>query len=761
MIVKKIIKIENVGRFAKLHPGGDVEFRRLTLLYGENGHGKTTIAAVLRSLKTGQAAYVAERATLGASGPQNIEILLGTGGIAKFSGGAWSQTLGDIEIFDATFVRENVFAGDSVETEHRKNLYEVVVGAGAVALRNKVDEVDALNRQALAAVHRTEEELGKRVQTPYSLKEFLEWEAVPDVEEKIRVATVKLSALRNSKVVLGRPPLQELHLPESPRPIAAQLKTRVEQVAQEALDKVKSHIQNRLGGGGENWIRQGLRYPHDRECPFCGQDTSHAELIEQFSAYFSNTYDQKVVELQRAVNRLDQTLGERALAQVRQVVLENEARIQTWKDMADLTDAALSVDLLEKAWRHVFEILKSKFEAKLASPTQLPEDDAIVEAALQDFEQVIKATFDHNAKIRAANDVIDGLKKDAASTDQDVVEQELRTLRNSQIRQDSVVAELCATLVEQRKERARLTKEKEDAREQLEKQAGDVLEEYQASINRFLEKFGASFRMAGTKPDFSGGKASSIYKIEINNSPVDLGDSRTRPGIVCFRTALSAGDRSTLALAFFLARLERDSELSSKLVVFDDPLSSLDCFRSTCTQQEINRVGAKAAQVLVMSHDAFFLQSLHSEDGTAKTLHITRQAGAHQVKEWNIKDHCASPAHIDFFLLKGFLDDGVPDGSDLTGIARRIRPYVEDYVRHKYPGDFEGQTTLGKCIEKIKAAPASSSGAGAFRPRVADLEDINDFGSRFMHSDGTTVAPPSEQELQTFAKRAITLVQGT
>jgi wobble nucleotide-excising tRNase len=253
--------------------------------------------------------------------------------------------------------------------------------------------------------------------------------------------------------------------------------------------------------------------------------------------------------------------------------------------------------------------------------------------------------------------------------------------------------------------RARLTNEKEEAKEQLEKQAGNVLEEYQASINRFLEKFGASFRMIGTRPDFSGGKASSIYKIEINHASVDLGDSKTKPGTVCFRTALSSGDRSTLALAFFLARLERDPRVSSKLVVFDDPLSSLDCFRSVCTQQEISRVVTGAAQVVVMSHDAFFLQSLHSEDGTAKTLHITRQSGAHQMREWDIEDHCASQAHRDYFLLKSFLDDGVPTGSDLTGIARRIRPYVEDYVRHKYPGDFRGEVNLGKCIEKIRALP--------------------------------------------------------
>lgn len=116
---------------------------------------------------------------------------------------------------------------------------------------------------------------------------------------------------------------------------------------------------------------------------------------------------------------------------------------------------------------------------------------------------------------------------------------------------------------------------------------------------------------------------------------------------------------------------------------------------------------------------------------------------------------------MDYFLLKNFLDHGVPDGTDLTGVARRIRPYVEDYIRHKYPGDFEGIATLGKCIEKIKSLPMTTQGAGAFQAKVGELADINSFGSRFMHSDGTPVAPPSDREVRTFATRAIALVQGS
>ena len=79
MPIKKIVSLKNIGRFKSLAAKGDVQFRRLTLVYGSNGHGKTTLAGVLRSLATGDRAYVDERATLGVAEPPEAEILLEAG----------------------------------------------------------------------------------------------------------------------------------------------------------------------------------------------------------------------------------------------------------------------------------------------------------------------------------------------------------------------------------------------------------------------------------------------------------------------------------------------------------------------------------------------------------------------------------------------------------------------------------------------------------------------------------------------------------
>jgi len=84
---------------------------------------------------------------LEATGAPEVIILTATGQIA-FRGAAWSAALPDIAIFDSTFVHSNVFAGDYVDHDHRRNLYRVIVGEQGATLSKAVDVLDAQSRDA-------------------------------------------------------------------------------------------------------------------------------------------------------------------------------------------------------------------------------------------------------------------------------------------------------------------------------------------------------------------------------------------------------------------------------------------------------------------------------------------------------------------------------------------------------------------------------------------------------------------------------------
>ena len=134
MTIKKIVSIKNVGRLTNCAARGE-QLQRYNLFFAENGRGKTTLCAVLRSLETGEPGYITERKTLGQTSEPEVHILTDAGS-SIFSKGRWNSTVADVTIFDSVFVAENVHAGEYVDREHRRKLLPICVGAEGVVLES-------------------------------------------------------------------------------------------------------------------------------------------------------------------------------------------------------------------------------------------------------------------------------------------------------------------------------------------------------------------------------------------------------------------------------------------------------------------------------------------------------------------------------------------------------------------------------------------------------------------------------------------------
>jgi wobble nucleotide-excising tRNase len=79
MTIVQIKHVQSVGRFRNCPAKDDVAFKKFTLLFGENGRGKTTLCAILRSLQTNQPAFISGRTTLGSSTPPQVVIATADG----------------------------------------------------------------------------------------------------------------------------------------------------------------------------------------------------------------------------------------------------------------------------------------------------------------------------------------------------------------------------------------------------------------------------------------------------------------------------------------------------------------------------------------------------------------------------------------------------------------------------------------------------------------------------------------------------------
>ena len=125
-MIRQFKYIQNVGRFAQIKGNADTALKRLSLIYSENGRGKTTLCAILRSLSSRENAPILERHRLSATSESKVVLDI-DGNDVVFDGSAWSTAGPPVLVFDEHFVDANVHSGLSIEAGHRQNLHVAFV----------------------------------------------------------------------------------------------------------------------------------------------------------------------------------------------------------------------------------------------------------------------------------------------------------------------------------------------------------------------------------------------------------------------------------------------------------------------------------------------------------------------------------------------------------------------------------------------------------------------------------------------------------
>ena len=98
-MLSKLQLIRNVGRFDST--SCPIDLKPLTLIYAENGMGKTTLSAIIRSLGTGNPIPILERRRLGATNDANVAVeITNVTGTVRFENGRWNSTLDEVSIYD-------------------------------------------------------------------------------------------------------------------------------------------------------------------------------------------------------------------------------------------------------------------------------------------------------------------------------------------------------------------------------------------------------------------------------------------------------------------------------------------------------------------------------------------------------------------------------------------------------------------------------------------------------------------------------------
>jgi wobble nucleotide-excising tRNase len=753
-MLKKIVAIKNVGRFKNSAAGGDTHFNKHTLIHGANGQGKTTICTILRSLKTGNADHVLGRTTLGSTQLPDIHLLM-EGGNHRFNGKTWSGTHPHLAIFDSIFIGENVHSGDVVDTEQKRGLYRVIVGEAGVILAEEEAQLAADGRTKTSEITAAEKAIKSHLPPGGRLDTFLELPKIEDVEGKITAQESKLKTVTEAATIKARPTLVEVKLPSLPAELEAVLAATIDSVADDAEERIAAHLAaHGMTETGRAWVNEGLEHAGE-DCPFCGQDIEGAPLVASYRAVFGEGYKQLKIRVSAMRSQIDLAFGEAAASKITLQAEQFRNGLEFWSQHAPL-DLREYPSTASAAMLAVHSALDTLLEKKENAPLEPIELNSSSRTAVASYAQEQEKVRAFNTDIGSANRIITAKKIEAGDGNTVPIKTELDRLKATKIRHSQNVAQLCNERAQAIKDKAAIDVRKATVRGKLDTHTASVVRPYQNRINDLLDNFNAGFTIAETQHSYAGGVATSSYRLVINKKAIDVGAGNTPTKLPSFRNTLSAGDRSTLALAFFIAYLECDRNLATSIVVFDDPFNSQDAFRRKQTIHEILKIGRKCAQVIVLSHDATFLKQIWEKcdtGGRAAIGIVDHGQQGSKIMVIDLEKACQGRTANDIDDLLSYHHDRAGKPID---VVRKMRTILETYLRTTFPAEFLEKEWLGDMIKKIRLGGASHPAHHLYD----ELNEINE-SAQYHHGENLSDTTPDQldpQELGGLVKRTLRIV---
>jgi wobble nucleotide-excising tRNase len=761
-LIERIQLLRNVGQFDSVN-AGQLALSKLTMIYAENGRGKTTLASILRSAGNGDASIIAERRRLTAQHPPHIVLTDGVGAVT-FQNGVWSRTIPDIVVFDDMFVAENVCSGVELETEHRQNLHELILGAQGVTLNTGLQGHVAAVEEHNKRLRGLGEAIPAAARGRLSVDAFCALEARADIAEAIQEVERGLAAARSADAVRTQATFIPLQLPAFDMEAIMHLLQRdLAGLEAGAAARVQAHL-SRLGKGGEAWVADGMprvegasvEAPHDT-CPFCAQNLTGSPLIAHYQAYFSDAYAGLKADIIEQGKSVSAVHGEDMPAAFERAVRVAAQTREFWAAFAAVPEISIDTAEIGRAWKAAREGVLVSLRAKHAAPLEAATLPAAVIEAVEAFHRFRDAVAQASAVLQDANGTLERIKEQAASANVATLEADLTKLLAVRARHTPDVATACQAYTDEKAAKGATERLRDQARAALDQYRTTIFPTYETAINVYLRKLGAGFRLGSVNSVNTRGGSSCTYNVLINDVPVSI----TAASGPSFRNTLSAGDRNTLALAFFFASLEHDPNLGRKIVVIDDPMTSLDEHRNRNTLHEMRQLLGRVDQMIVLSHSKSFLCPLWQDATPAMrvAIRIDRvRDGQNQdgstLTTWNVHHDCVSDHDHRHELVRSYLQTA--NAAQERSVATALRPILEAFMRVAYPDAFLPGALLGPFLgicEQRRGTPRELLNAAD----IQELRSILSYANEFHHDTNPAYQTVliNAQELTHFCERTL------
>lgn len=756
-MLERIEEIQGIGLLYNVN-GKKFGFQKASLIYADNGRGKSTLTSVMRSVSTGNVQLIAERRTIDGVLPPKVVCQFGSGHKVSFTNGKWTENRPEILVFDVDFIEKNVHSGGAVSAGHRKNLLEFALGTAAVSARKQEEKTTIAASTATTLVNQLTVQLAGYHQG-LSLPEFEKLTPLVYADTEIDALQKRIIAANSITSILSKPvPMQAQEPQIDLNSLFAILTKSLEDIENDAEKLVSSHVSHVGQIGTEAWLSAGQHFDNGLTCPYCGQDTSAIALVRAYRTHFNAAYAElkkQVAVLERGITT---RLSENTVESFASSIATAKAQASAW--VTEVKAAPITFDKAFASSRltELREFLLQLAEQKQANPTASIANSSDKDKAENLWREVVASMSESNQQITIAKSVIEKFRNNLAKENLGQLQVQMLKLQATKRRSEPVVIELFAKLTNAKIDATEADKKKKQARAELETLMSSVIGTFEKSINALLKKFGATFQIEKMNTNFRGGAPRSEYGLSLRGKSMPLDGGTPK-----FATALSEGDKRTLGFAFFIATTLADPKLAQRIIVIDDPMCSLDANRRHHTKIVLKQIHEKAEQLIVLAHDPYFIRDIRNEltskDGQTK-ISILQLRHSDQdysdLDEFNVDQECESPYYRHHRMLSEFCATGK---HEIREVAKAIRPLLEGYLHRRFPGLLPREQMFGGILTFIRDAVAPHPAMHA-QPLAADLHDINTYAGQYHHDTNPSAdtAPVIATELKAYCQQALRIV---
>ena len=459
-MIKRIKSIKEVGVFTNCN-GGQYDFGDLTVIYGYNIQGKTTLSKILTAIGDDDVRMVAERKTIPHDDSKNQDVVISHAKDGdpetsiSFSNNGWggNSLVGKILVFDDSFIHKNLISGYEVTRQNRESFTDFILGEEGVRLSEKIRELNKnirIEKGKLATIRK----LLPNMLDENQLVKFLTMSVADDMKllrKKKELIEKSIENLDNISAIVALPTINKENKIEVSKDIK-ELVDRINSVLiksysdinSDALDKVKQHISShmKINNTANSWLQAGLSDQCKiNNCPFCGQDLDPATaLIDAYRGVFDEAFKSYAndigAEIITKTNEID-TLNRKNHLDGLNSLIQELAKYQKFSDNMDISIEETSIIKAQEVFRS--ELLdftkdaKTNFDSKKNSP-HTPLDEVEVskdlESAIKDLQEAVEV---ERKKLTKAIKQAEKIKSVSRKTEEELEEENTRITKNLNI----------------------------------------------------------------------------------------------------------------------------------------------------------------------------------------------------------------------------------------------------------------------------------------------------------------------------------------